>query len=389
MITKLYLIRHAEADGNLYRRIHGHYDSPVTDLGLRQITALGERFTGLKIDAVYASDLVRTQSTAKALSIPRNLDVTIRPDLREVAMGRWEDATWASIERAEPSQLAYFSQDPARWDIDGTNETFSDLTNRMANAVSDIAAAHPGQTVGIVTHGNAIRALLARLHGLPSVRFSEIPHCDNTAVTLIEAGGDHGLTVRWMNDASHLGEDLSTFSRQHWWRNACGSDKGNLDFLSLDLDDPESYGRYLTYRQDAWGEVHGSLAGFTDEYVTQAAYHAAAHPHALVEAVTSDGTSVGLLELDITRGEAAEEGHISFFYLKPEHRGHGFGPQLIGHATSVYRPLGRTKLTLHVAEANKKAIGFYERFGFVKIGETEGVRGPLWVMEKDITVRVR
>ena len=25
-MTQIYLVRHAEAEGNLYRRIHGHYD---------------------------------------------------------------------------------------------------------------------------------------------------------------------------------------------------------------------------------------------------------------------------------------------------------------------------------------------------------------------------
>ena len=32
-MTTLYLIRHAEAEGNLYRRIHGQYDSLITDNG--------------------------------------------------------------------------------------------------------------------------------------------------------------------------------------------------------------------------------------------------------------------------------------------------------------------------------------------------------------------
>ncbi|MCL2569415.1 MAG: bifunctional histidine phosphatase family protein/GNAT family N-acetyltransferase [Oscillospiraceae bacterium] len=388
MITKLYIIRHAEAEGNLYRRVQGHYDSPVTELGLKQIQALGERFNGLKIDAVYSSDLVRAQSTARALAIPRGLEIYTTPALREVNMGHWEDMTWARLERTEGKQLAFFSSDPVRWD-NGTNESFTALTTRMGKALAEIATAHPGQTVCIVTHGNSIRTLLARLHSLPSERFSEIPHCDNTAVSLLEVSPTTGLTVRWMNDASHLDETLSTFARQSWWRTPSGGDKGNLDFVSLDLDDPESPNRYLFYRQEAWGEVHGSLAGFTDEYVALAAMHAAAHSLALVEVITSDGTPIGLVELDVLRGEEHGEGHISFFYIAPEYRGHHFGPQLIGHATSVYRSLGRRKLSLHVAEVNEKAIGFYERFGFKKVGETEGVRGPLWVMEKDITVRVR
>ena len=53
-VTKVYLIRHAEAEGNLYRRIHGWYDSLITENGYRQIAALQERFREVHVDAVYS-----------------------------------------------------------------------------------------------------------------------------------------------------------------------------------------------------------------------------------------------------------------------------------------------------------------------------------------------
>ena len=59
-MTRIYIIRHAEAEGNLYRRIHGQYDSLVTPLGYRQIQALEKRFQDIHLDAVYSSDLFRT-----------------------------------------------------------------------------------------------------------------------------------------------------------------------------------------------------------------------------------------------------------------------------------------------------------------------------------------
>ena len=39
-MTKLYLIRHAEAEGNLYRIAHGQYNSILTDRGMEQVEAL-------------------------------------------------------------------------------------------------------------------------------------------------------------------------------------------------------------------------------------------------------------------------------------------------------------------------------------------------------------
>ena len=64
-MTRIYLIRHAEAEGNLYRIAHGHEEGLITDYrGPRQIRALAQRFRDIPVDAVYASDLIR-QVTGK------------------------------------------------------------------------------------------------------------------------------------------------------------------------------------------------------------------------------------------------------------------------------------------------------------------------------------
>ena len=42
-MTELYLIRHTQAEGNLYRMMQGHWDGNVTALGWREIEALAER----------------------------------------------------------------------------------------------------------------------------------------------------------------------------------------------------------------------------------------------------------------------------------------------------------------------------------------------------------
>ena len=39
-MTRIYLIRHAEAEGNLYRRAQGWYNGLITENGCRQIAAL-------------------------------------------------------------------------------------------------------------------------------------------------------------------------------------------------------------------------------------------------------------------------------------------------------------------------------------------------------------
>ena len=83
-MTTVYLIRHAEAEGNVYRRCHGQYDSLLTPRAYEQLPYLAKRFENVPLDAVYASDLFRARTTAKAVAAPHGMNVEIRPVLREI-----------------------------------------------------------------------------------------------------------------------------------------------------------------------------------------------------------------------------------------------------------------------------------------------------------------
>ena len=111
-MTKVYIVRHAEAEGNLYRRIHGQYDSLLTEMGMRQLEALRKRFENIHIDAVYSSDLYRARMTASAIYEPKSLPLVTMPELREVSMGIWEDVCWAEVERFMPEQYRFYNTEP-------------------------------------------------------------------------------------------------------------------------------------------------------------------------------------------------------------------------------------------------------------------------------------
>ena len=67
-MTRIYLVRHAQAEGNLYRRAHGSYDSLITPQGYAQIEALKKRFESVHVDVVYTSPRYRARTTAAAIS---------------------------------------------------------------------------------------------------------------------------------------------------------------------------------------------------------------------------------------------------------------------------------------------------------------------------------
>lgn len=172
---------------------------------------------------------------------------------------------------------------------------------------------------------------------------------------------------------------MSTFADQDWWKEKEKLDFSNLRIVPMDIDsDAELYAG--CYR-DGWKEAHGSLSGFTSEpYLRSAAASLKRYPLSLMKAFYGDDFA-GIIELDTERMASHGAGWISFCYLTADKRGHNMGIQLIGHAVSVYRRLGRKSLMLHVAESNTAGIAFYDKLGFKCIGVEDGVLCPLKLME--------
>ena len=118
-MTTVYMVRHAEAEGNLYRRVHGWYNSLITDNGYRQIAALRGRFADIHIDAVYSSDLFRTMTTAKAVYLSHGLELHTDPGLREISLGAWEDKPWGELERCDAMNLIRFNHSSPDFRVEG------------------------------------------------------------------------------------------------------------------------------------------------------------------------------------------------------------------------------------------------------------------------------
>lgn len=380
-MTRIYLIRHAEAEGNLYRRIHGHYNSLITENGYRQIAALRGRFEKILFHAVYSSDLFRTMTTAKAICEARNLPLVTSRNLREVNMGVWEDRPWGEVAWTDAEQLNYFNHTSPLWKVGGS-ETFAALRERISNEILRIAGQHPGQTVGIAGHGSAIRNALAVFKGMTVEESAALGHSDNTAVSLLEVDGGR-VRILFENDNSHLPEEISTLGRQHWWRNREGSAPDvNLWFRPLDM--PRDVEYYYEARKEAWVDIHGSLLHFNGEaFVNDATANWNYDPRSVMFAMLRDRCA-GILQMDLQRDAEQGIGYIPFYYMSPAYRKQGFGVQMLGQAVSTFRPLGRTRLQLRCAPENMVAQRFYKRYGFRKVREAEGTKVPLDIMQKYI-----
>ena len=136
MRTDIYIIRHAEAEGNIFRRMDGHYNSRITVNGQKQILALRERFSQIPIDAVYASDLFRTCETAKALYVPKGLELHKDARFREIFLGEDEDLTFGWLEHFRAERMYNFSKAPEKWFAEGA-ESYWEATDRYLNGLRE------------------------------------------------------------------------------------------------------------------------------------------------------------------------------------------------------------------------------------------------------------
>ena len=382
-MTTVYLIRHAEAEGNLYRRAQGQFNSNITALGLRQVAALAERFRDVQLDAVWSSDLNRTMSTASAvLKYHPQLQLHTTPALREIDIGPWENCHWGNLDEDYPRQMKNFSQRPDKWHVPG-GESFAAVQKRVVGELLRLGRDYDGGTIAVFAHGVVVRTALAYAMNIAIANLYEVGYGDNTAVAKLHIEGDR-MQIEYANDSSHLG-DLSTFARQDS-RPVPG---GGKRFPSLHPLNPEKDEElYEHCYSSTWLCSHGNLKGYTPGlYLNTAQMHARFAPE-MVMAIYVNDEFAGIIDLDPYHGSDIGCGWISLLYVEPAFRGHRLGIQLIGHAVSVFRRAGRRTLRLSVSSENPSAIGFYERYGFHIIDTVPGAGAPLHYMETDITQRL-
>lgn len=202
MPTNVLLVRHAETYGNIEGRFCGHSETELTERGVLQAQALGRRLAGQRFDAAYSSDLSRAHRTAQfALEHhPGPLLPVLDPGLREMHYGEWESLVGREIGQKDPDLLRDFFRClvPAPG-----GESIQQVRERTAGALRRTVDAHPDSTILVVSHGNAIMAMLAELLGVPHASTWSFAVA-NTAITRMTFSKSGRMTLTSFNDHAHI-----------------------------------------------------------------------------------------------------------------------------------------------------------------------------------------
>ena len=169
MPNYLVLLRHGQSQWNLDNKFTGFYDAPLTDQGIAEAKAAGERLKSANIsfDQVFTSTLQRANITARlaleAAGQGELIDsMIIHDDLRErdygdlVGLNKDETRAKYGDEQVHIWRRSYDTQPP-------NGECLKDVVENRVRPYYEAnikAMVEGGKNVLIAAHGNSLRAML-------------------------------------------------------------------------------------------------------------------------------------------------------------------------------------------------------------------------------------
>ena len=200
--TQICMVRHGETAWNNERRIQGHIDIELAVSGMQQARAAGRYFRGKPVKALYSSDLLRARQTAECIGMSLGLTPMLVAEFRERRYGSFEGLTYADARSSYPDEYAAFEQrDPVR-PLPGGGESLRDFHSRVTARLQQLAQAHAGETIVVVTHGGVLDIVNRFVRGNPLdiPRDFQIP---NAGVNWLELRGDQWSLISW-GETDHL-----------------------------------------------------------------------------------------------------------------------------------------------------------------------------------------
>lgn len=184
-MTTFLLVRHGAHDW-LGRGIAGRLPGVVLNAeGRGQADQLVGRLRDRTIAAIYSSPVERAQQTAAPLAKARGLPVAIDEAFSEIDFGEWAGRSFAELEADHDRWRTWCERKSVAAAPGG--EAFTAVQRRVLDGLERLRRRHPGGVVAVFSHGDAIKAAVAGVLGLPVdhiERFEIAP----ASLSVIEAG---------------------------------------------------------------------------------------------------------------------------------------------------------------------------------------------------------
>jgi broad specificity phosphatase PhoE len=199
-MTQVLVARHGETDWNREGRWQGQGGPGLNDTGRAQAAALAARLARVRLDAIYTSDLDRAAETAAIVGKVVGLDPVPERGLREVDNGDWRGLTRAQVRAANPDGYRRWLRGGAGWN---GGETYEEMHARVVATLDRLLARHRRGRILLVSHGGAVRAIVAHAVGLDHHDRRHIDGARNGSITAV-ANQRGTLRLVAFNDDGHL-----------------------------------------------------------------------------------------------------------------------------------------------------------------------------------------
>jgi probable phosphoglycerate mutase len=175
----------------------------LAEKGRQQAAAAAARIAAMTKPptAIYASPLERTRETAAPIASALKLRVRTAHGLVEADVGDWTEKPLSKLYKTR--EWPTVQRWPSGFRFPG-GESFAEMSTRSMDAVLDLVACHPGETIVAVSHADPIKAIVAASAGVPLDLMQRIviSPCSISAL-LFTAGGP---AVLCMNSTGSLSE---------------------------------------------------------------------------------------------------------------------------------------------------------------------------------------
>lgn len=190
----IYLIRHGNPDYTQEKDL-GEHKIPLSEFGLKQARLLAKRLKNLKIDKIYASEIMRAQETARVFAETNHKKVFIDKRLNEIDWLDWHRIPYFNMsEKRRVKKLKHYFKLDKRLDS---------MQTRTRRLIADIYKENKGKSVALFCHGNIIKSALSGILNADVIGFLSL-EIYQASISKLVIDNNGFVKIDSINSVSHL-----------------------------------------------------------------------------------------------------------------------------------------------------------------------------------------
>lgn len=179
----VYAVRHGQTYFNIYNKLQGWSNSPLTQKGIDDAYDAGKRLAGIQFSAAYSSDTTRAEETAKVILKENKISKLVAPEtqsyFREQFYGSFEgtnmDAAWYStgaphgvptfkaiVDQYSIGKAKDFMKEADPFHHAENNKEYWERIDQGIDLIRNNRNLNDGDNVLLISHGNTLLSLMER-----------------------------------------------------------------------------------------------------------------------------------------------------------------------------------------------------------------------------------